>query len=165
MKDNLFKEIMYNEYNAIFQMTGELIAKCPDNLWDKETNEPPFWQQIYHTIFYLDFYLSDSPKKHIHRFSIKEDLKEKQTQTLSKKDLQSYLIDLTKKTNQLLNELSSKDFESKNSFYWTGPTMSHRLVYNIRHAQHHIGKLNSMLRRHENIAVSWIIDSRKENSK
>ena len=37
------------------------IRACPDDLWDDRSSGPPFWHLAYHALFYLDFYLSDSP--------------------------------------------------------------------------------------------------------
>jgi hypothetical protein len=39
---------------------------------------------------------------------------------------------------------------------WSGPTLADRLVYNLRHAQHHIGRLHSILGRNK-IHVPWVM--------
>jgi hypothetical protein len=57
MKDSLFLDACRMNYDAIFVMLDEIIKLCPDDLWNVRTDEPPFWQQLYHTIFYTDFYI------------------------------------------------------------------------------------------------------------
>jgi uncharacterized damage-inducible protein DinB len=135
---------------------------CTEELWNKEIDEPPFWQQAYHTVFYLDFYLGDNPKKPPDRFGFKENLNEKTEQMISKQELLDYLSDVEMKCDQILKELTMEKLEGKNSYFWTGPTLAHRLIYNIRHSQHHIGRLNSILRRHMGDVSKWIITTKKE---
>lgn len=161
MKDSLFLDICRNEYHALIEMLQKAINLCPEDLWDQKSKGPPFWQLVYHTAYYLEFYLGKSPKKHKERFDIKENLNERMSSILTKNDLKSYLIEIKKKSNSVLEGLTSKELEGKNSYFWTGPTLAHRLVYNIRHAQHHIGQLNAILRRTGNDTVKWVITTKK----
>ena len=143
-------------------MLEQAINLCPDDLWTKENTETPlFWQLVYHSIYYLDFYLGTSPEKHEQRFAIKENLNERMEQTLSKEELLDYLKDTEKKCISLLESLTKKELEGKNDYYWTGPTLAHRLIYNIRHTQHHIGQLNIILRQNKNKTSKWVITSNK----
>ncbi|NHJ31795.1 MAG: DinB family protein [Asgard group archaeon] len=160
MKDSLFVKICKNEYHALIQMLQKEIKLCTEELWNKEIDEPPFWQQVYHTIYYLDFYLGDNPKKRPERFTVRENLNEKMDEILTKKELLDYLASVKEKCDQVLKELTMEKLEEKNSYFWTGPTLAHRLIYNIRHSQHHIGRLNSILRRHMGDVSKWIITSK-----
>jgi hypothetical protein len=161
MKDSLFLDICKNEYYALIEMLHKSINLCSEELWDKRTETPPFWQLAYHAIYYLDFYLGDSPKNHEQRFDIKENLNERMENILTKKQLKDYLIEIKKKCSRVLDNLSTEKLEGKNSYYWTGPTLAHRLIYNIRHSQHHMGQLNLILRRNSNTAVKWVITPKK----
>ena len=157
MKDSLFLDICKNEYYALIEMLYKAINLCSEELWDERTETPPFWQLAYHAIYYLDFYLGESPKKHEQRFDVKENLDERMERILTKKQLKDYLIAIKKKCNRVLESLSAEKLEGKNSYYWTGPTLAHRLIYNIRHTQHHIGQLNLKLRQNGDDAVKWVI--------
>lgn len=161
MKDSIFLDICKNEYHALIEMLHKAINLCPEILWDQKSKGPPFWQLAYHTAYYLDFYLGESPKKHKERFDIKENLNERMKRVLTKKQLKSYLTATRMKCDSVLEELTTKKLEGKNSYFWTGPTLAHRLVYNIRHSQHHIGQLNSILRRNGNETVKWVITPKK----
>ena len=160
MKDSLFLDICQKEYHALIEMIYNAIEKCPDELWNEKTNEPPFWQQVYHTVFYLDFYLGEDPDKHKERFDIKENLNEQMEKILSKKELKAYLIDTKKKCDDVIANATTEKLEGKNNYYWTGPTLAHKLIYNIRHSQHHIGKLVSLLKRHTNDTAKWVITAK-----
>src|SRR3954454_7701474 len=41
-------------------MLENAIAACPDELWFSRTQQPEFWYVAYHTLFFLDLYLSES---------------------------------------------------------------------------------------------------------
>src|SRR5215216_1970388 len=39
-------------------MLGNAVRACPDELWGDRGRRPEFWRVAYHTLFYLDLYLS-----------------------------------------------------------------------------------------------------------
>ncbi len=161
VKKTLFLDICKQNYLALLKMVQQAIKLCPDDLWSRETNQPQFWQEVYHTLFYLDFYLSSKPKAHQSKFDFKENLAEKPSIILSKDDISTYLKDVETKTNEVFNSLTTSEIEGKNSFWWTGPTLGHRLIYNLRHSQHHMGKINEILKSNGIEASKWVINPEK----
>ncbi|MFX0065402.1 MAG: DinB family protein [Candidatus Hermodarchaeota archaeon] len=159
MKDSLFLDICRNDYRAIFQMLRDIIKLCPDTLWDDRSDEPPFWHQACHTIFFLDFYLSDSPDEFEAPLFAEPKLDKTPTDAPTRQQIKDYLEKVSKKSESAIDKLTPEQLEGENTFPWTGSTLAHRLIYNIRHAQHHIGWLNSMLRRKAGRAVKWLIAS------
>jgi len=55
-----FKEAMWKQFVAAIDMLENAIRTCPIELWNSDTK---FWYSEYHTIFYLDYYLSSEPEK------------------------------------------------------------------------------------------------------
>lgn len=161
MKKSLFLDICKQNYLALLKMVKQAIKLCPDDLWRRETDQPQFWQEVYHTLFYLDFYLSSKPKEHKARFDFKENLAEKPPIILTKEEISFYLKEVETKTIEIFSNLTSAELEGKNSFWWTGPTLAHRLIYNLRHSQHHMGKINEILKKNSKDAAKWIIDPEK----
>lgn len=160
MKDSLFLDICRNDYRAVFQMVRKAIELCPDSLWNERTDEPPFWQQAYHTIWGVDFYLTDSPENSRAPAFVEGEaanLGHIPTATPSRQQILGYLDQTSEKCDAVLNSLTVEQLEGKNNFPWTGPTLAHRMVYNIRHAQHHVGWLNSILSRKTGKAAEWVI--------
>lgn len=157
MEDAIFLSLCHSQYNAAIKMMQKLIEACPEDLWKKHTKFPPFWQQIYHILYYLDFYSENSPKNFKPQFSIKEDLNEKLDDFLTKEELMKYASKLKQKINTKLDFLSTKKLESKTEFHWTGTTEAEKIVYNLRHAQHHIGQLNFLLKNEGYEPVKWIL--------
>ena len=161
MEDSLFIDICKQNYLALIKMVYQAIKLCPDELWSKETDKPQFWQEVYHTLYYLDFYLSENIKAHQPKFDFKENLAKKPTIVLSKKDVSTYLEEVKNKCQNFFNKLTAKEIEGKNSFGWTGSTVGHRIIYNLRHSQHHMGKINEILKRNGIEASKWVIDPEK----
>ena len=164
MKDSLFLDICLNDYRAIFQMVRRSINLCPEELWNERTDEPPFWQQTYHAIFYTDFYLSNSPAESCQPSFVEAeaaDLNHVCSDVPSQQQMKKYLQQVSKNCKITLGALTGEQLEGKNNFPWTGPTLAHRLIYNIRHTQHHVGWLNSILSRKTGKAAEWVIAPRK----
>jgi len=160
MQDSLFLDICRTNYKAIFKMLDEIINLCPDELWNVRTDEPPFWQQLYHTIFYTDFYISEAMWTFKSPTFVEDkanDLEYVASEAPSREQMQDYLEEAKKNCMSALEKMTSEQLEGENPFHWTGPTPAHRLVYNIRHTQHHVGWLNSMLARKTGKSAKWVI--------
>lgn len=157
MKKTLFLDICRENYLALIQMIEQAITLCPDKLWEDKTLQPQFWQEVYHTIYYLDFYFGTNWRKKPERFECKENLGEVPEIILTKVDLKSYLKEVREKCLLFLKNLTTAELEGKNSYFWTGSTLSHRLIYNIRHSQHHVGKLNQILSKNGIEPAKWVV--------
>ena len=56
-----FNEIIASQFGASVEMLENAIKACPEELWRERTNKPEFWYLVYHTLFWLDFYLTETP--------------------------------------------------------------------------------------------------------
>ena len=157
LKDSIFLALNQSQYNAAIQMIQKIIINCSEDLWSKELDEPSFWQQVYHTLYYLDFYSEATPNGFKSPFDVEEDLNKKIKKFITKKNLLDYTKKIEKKMKLFLKSLTTEQLEGKNPFYWTGKNVAERIIYNLRHTQHHIGKLNSILQRHSNNSIKWIL--------
>lgn len=161
MKTSLFLDAIKENYLALMKMLEYTITLCSDELWSADSINPKFWQEVYHTIYYLDYYFNDDWKERPNHFEIPGHLEKMPETVLSKEDLQAYLDEVRKKCINLIDNLTDNELQKKDSFYWTGGTLSHRLIYNIRHSQHHIGKINFILRSRGLEVATWVIDSKE----
>ncbi len=57
---NTWKTIIWQQFGASIDMLENSITACPENVWGDRTRQPEFWYTVYHTLFFLDFYLSPS---------------------------------------------------------------------------------------------------------
>lgn len=162
MKNELFLEICRNEYKAVLQMMRRAIELCPEELWDVRTDEPPFWQQAFHTAFFIHFYLGEQPEDPRENPTIENEaanLDHIPSRILSREEINEYLDEVGEQCEAKLREITPEWLEGENKFHWTGPTPAHRLIYNVRHAQHHVGWMNSILARKAEKAADWVITS------
>ena len=160
MRDSLFLDICRNDYRAVFEMVREAIKNCPEALWNERVDEPAFWQQAYHTLFFTGFYLSDSPESSQIETSIEAEARNLEhipSAAPSRQQMQDYLEQVSVKCENFLDSLDSAALGGKNTFHWTGPTLAYRITYNIRHAQHHVGWMNSILSRKGAQPANWVI--------
>ena len=54
------KPLLWQQFGGAIDMLGNAITACPVEVWTTDQREFDFWYNAYHTIFWLDFYLSDS---------------------------------------------------------------------------------------------------------
>lgn len=162
MDDQLFLDISRRQYQAFFAMFRQRLETCPSQLWDERGDEPPFWQQAYHTLFYTDFYLSDAPST-FQRPAFDpgnlSDLSLLPEQALTPPQVLEYLDSVAAKFEALAGRLANDGLAGPNPFHWTGPTVAHRLSYNLRHAQHHLGWMDSFIHRRGGEPMKWICSS------
>jgi hypothetical protein len=58
--DDFWREITWQQFGAAIDMLDNAMVACPDELWSDGSRQPEFWYVAYHTLFFLDLYLSDS---------------------------------------------------------------------------------------------------------
>ncbi len=55
-----YAQIINSHYQAALEMLKQMIAKCPDSLWNSPADKTRFCHMAYHTLFYTHLYLQDS---------------------------------------------------------------------------------------------------------
>src|SRR5438477_10219918 len=56
--NNSLKTELWKQFGAAIDMFENALQKCPDSLWNDGKN---FWYIAYHTLFFLDYYLTEEP--------------------------------------------------------------------------------------------------------
>ena len=54
------KIILWKQFGAAIDMLENTLVACPRGLWGDRSRRPEFWYVAYHTLFFLDLYLSGS---------------------------------------------------------------------------------------------------------
>src|ERR1700722_19441412 len=65
--DPFWKAVVWHQFGAAIEMLENAIRACPDAVWSDpskkpewvERSVPGFWYVAFHTLFFLDYYLSD----------------------------------------------------------------------------------------------------------
>src|SRR5919201_4790629 len=60
--ETTWRAALWQQFGAAIDMLENAMLACPDELWSDRSQRPEFWYLVYHTLFWLDAYLSDSPE-------------------------------------------------------------------------------------------------------
>jgi uncharacterized damage-inducible protein DinB len=147
MDHSLFIEIHLDQFNAVFDMLSEAVASCPLDLWDDRRFGPPIWQLAYHALDSLEFYMGDTPDSYrVATFGLPDsDLANKPGKAPSQQEFTQYLHTVRANCSAFIRQMTPDEWNQPNAFPWTGRTTAHRLTYNLRHLQHHMGAINLIL--------------------
>ena len=144
-------------------MLGNAIQECPDELWDTPTQ---YWYKAYHTLFYLDYYLTPEPLKFLppEPFTLSEMdpsgiLPER---VYSKDELLTYLAFCKSKCHDLIAGLTEEGAAQRWVNEYRNYSIFEILIYNMRHVQHHAAQLNLLMRQGADKAPRWVSQTKEE---
>lgn len=156
-------ELIAQQFGAALDMLENAINACPDDQWD---NPSKFWYLAYHTAFWTDYYLSDTPMENEYHppkpFSLCEfedgALPER---VYAKDEILTFLHHGRKRLQQQLQantaeQLLHKRFTSEYKNF----SLFELLLYNMRHVQHHAAQLNLLLRQGGTTPPDWVSRSK-----
>lgn len=161
MIDSSIKEILWKQFGASIDMLENAIKLCPPALWDTEAK---FWYNAYHTLFYLDYYMSEPkgfhPPEPYTLSEFEPDLLPERI--YSKEELLSYVSFCRQKCHDVLAGLTPEKAASRWVNEWRNYSWLEILIYNMRHVQHHAAQLNLLLRQGINDAPKWVSHTKME---
>jgi hypothetical protein len=152
--------MVWQQFGAAIDMLENAVRACPDQLWSDRSQRPEFWYLVYHTLFYLDLYLSDSEAGFAPPapFTLEEmdpaGVVPKRPYT--KGELQAYLEHGRNKCRTTIEALTEEKARRRCGFYWLDISVAELFLYNMRHVQHHAAQLNLILRQKIDSAPRWV---------
>ncbi|HKY53565.1 MAG TPA: DinB family protein [Anaerolineales bacterium] len=171
--DKAWKDIIWHQFGATIQMLENALRACPDELWRKHLHSEStshsdfgeFWYVAYHTLFWLDFYLSDSIEGFAPPapFTLSEfDAGLLPDRVYTKNELLIYLEYGRNKCRTRIETLVDELAPQRCRLEWPEMTIAELLLYNMRHVQEHAAQLSLMLGQRVGSAPGWVS---KEKSK
>jgi len=155
--DENFKTILWQQFGAAIDMLENALTACPDKLWNDGSK---FWYIGYHTLFYLDYYLSDSPVNFLppapFSFSELDPTHTRPERIYTKEELLTYLEYGRQKCHHLIASLTTEKAAQRFINEYRNYSILEILLYNMRHVQHHAAQLNLLLRQATNDAPKWV---------
>lgn len=155
--DQQLKDALWHQFGASIDMLANAIAACPDELWDTETK---FWYSGYHTLFFLDYYLSDDPNNFTPPapFTLTEldPTGVMPERVYSKQELLTYLKFGKQKCHNLVTSLTAETAAKRFINEYRNYNIIEILLYNMRHVQHHAAQLNLLLRQSGHTPSKWV---------
>ena len=172
--DLIWRKIIWQQFGAAIDMLENALLNCPDELWGgemwKDNTMPPefsaFWYVAYHTLFWLDFYLSGRVEGFAPPapFTLDEMdpagvLPERQ---YTRDELLTYLDHGRKKCRETIEALTDEKARQRYSFPWGEISFLGLLLDNMRHVQEHGAQLNMFLGQNAGVNARWVAQSTKQ---
>jgi hypothetical protein len=158
--DDLWKAALRRQYGAAIDMLENAISACPDALWGDRTRQPEFWYVAYHTLFFLDLYLSGTlegfappPPFTMDEIDPAGVMPER---VYTKEELLAYLRHARAKFHATLESMTDEQAAQTIEFPWLQLSRADLLLNDIRHVQHHTAQLNLILRQVTDSAPRWV---------
>jgi uncharacterized damage-inducible protein DinB len=155
-----FIPALYSQFGAANQMLENAIDACPDELWGDERQPPAFGYLVYHTLFYLDYYLADSvagfePPAPFGRGEL-DPSGVMPERVYSRSEMREYLEHGRRRCRRALEAMTEESAREPCGFPRKAMSRFELHIYNLRHVQHHAAQLNLILRQRTHSAPGWV---------
>src|SRR5437764_6069581 len=122
-------------------MLENALVACPDALWGDRARRPEFWYVVYHTLFYLDLYLSGSVEGFAPPAPFTLDELDPAglmpDRPYTQEELLAYLEYGRQKCQAAVEALTEERARERCRFPWGEVAFAQLLLYNMRHVQEH----------------------------
>ncbi len=165
--DATWKSALWSQFGAAIDSLDAAIVACPDDLWSDRSRRPEFWYVAFHTLFWLDAYLSPS----LDGFAppAPYDLTEMDPEgrmparVYTKDEMREYVAHGRRKCRAAIAALSDEGAREPRRLGSKAMGTALELhLYNLRHVQHHAAQLNLVLRQATDSAPRWIAKPQDE---
>ncbi len=158
--ETTWRGIVWQQFGAAIDMLENAMIACPDDVWRDSSRRPEFWYVAYHTLFFLDLYLSGSAEGFAPPppFTLEEldPAGRRPERPFTKHELYAYLQHGREKGRTTINELTDDRAVDVCRFTWGEARFAELILYNMRHVQHHAAQLNLILRQTTDSAPAWV---------
>ena len=160
------KDIIWHQFGAAIDMLENAMNACPDVIWGNQIRHSEFWYIAFHTLFYLDLYLSETNQGFVppQPFTLDE-LDERgllPDRVYTKQELIQYLAHGREKCRSVITAMTAEQACGRCGFDWLELSVAEVLLYNMRHVQHHAAQLNLILSREIGSAPRWVRRTKQE---
>jgi len=158
--DEQWKTTVWRQFGAAIDMLENAMKACPEALWGDRSQKPEFWYVAFHTLFFLDLYLSESELGFLPPAPFTLDEMDERglmpERVYSKEELQKYLEHGRAKCRSTIAGMTDERARGRCGFSWLDLSGEEMLLYNMRHVQHHAGQLHLILRQKTESAPRWV---------
>ena len=167
MADYLIK-LLLDQFEASLEMLGECVDNCPEEHWESRIGNAAFWRVVYHTLFFVDLYLSADEASFAPREFHRDDAvaldggdsgseaSQSEDVPFSKEQITEYIEHCRVKARDTISAETQASLENRSGFPWYPMSRGEHHLASIRHIQHHVGQLSASLIRNTGKGVRWI---------
>src|SRR5579859_7254993 len=180
--DPLWRTALWQQFGATIDMLENALLACPSTHWDgrlwsdlSDDPLPPesaaFWYTTYHTLFWLDLYLTGSLEGFAPPTPFTQDefgpARVLPEQPYTKEELHAYLVQLRQKCQTTLLSLSDEQAHRQVAFpwrWWKPMSFFELQLYTLRHVQENAAQLSLFLGQHgiSDEALDWVARAKDE---
>lgn len=146
-----FRMILTGQFDAALCMLRDCIRKCPEGHWEGKIANDTFRQIAYHTLFFVDLYMSPGEDafqlRECHARGGDERSSMAASAGLTKEETLAYLAICRQKALDTLASETAESLRRDSGFSWLPFTRGELHLYSLRHVQHHTGQLSASLRK------------------
>jgi DinB superfamily len=150
--DNLWRTILWKQFGAAIDMLDNTLVACPDSLWTQRLwrNPPPpefplqfaeFWYVTFHTLVWLDLYLSGIPEEEIappapFAQGVLDSVEAQPERPYTREELRAYLASTRQKCRSMLIALTDQQPRRPVEYPWSqGQPISFLELQRTGHSQ------------------------------
>lgn len=165
-----WKTIIWQQFGAAIDMLDNALRACPDELWHEQLWHDPAerpeysqcWYIAYHTLFWLDLYLSGTAEGFTPPAPFTRDELDPAgllpKRPFTKDELRAYLLHCRNKCRATIEALTDETAQQRCRFGWGEVSFAELLLYNMRHVQEHAAQLSLLIgqRAGPDSAPDWV---------
>ena len=163
-------EMLWRQFGAAIDMFDEALRDCPDELWEARLWEDrpdqwvaagfsAFWYLCYHTLFWLDLYLTGAEQGFAPPapFDLVEmEANETLPRSYSRAELLGYLEYCRRRCQETIEAMSFDQANRLCRFAWGELPFAELQLYNLRHVQEHAAQLHLFLGQQAGSSAKWV---------
>ena len=159
------------QFGAAMDMFGNAVAACPETLWqvrlwddDELPGASEFWYIVYHTLFWLDLYLTGTVEGFAPPAPFTLDELDPAgllpDRVYTPEELQAYLEHDRRKCRATIEALTDEQADRRCHFPWGEISFAGLLLDNMRHVQEHTAQLNLILGQKTGWSPRWVAQAK-----
>ncbi|GAB4217051.1 MAG: hypothetical protein OHK0022_58880 [Roseiflexaceae bacterium] len=164
------RDMLWRQFGAAIDSLDNALRDCPDELWEQQLwpDQPDqwvavgfsrFWYLGYHTLFWLDLYLTGAEEGFAPPapFDLVEmEPNETLPRTYTRAELLGYLEHCRHRCQETIRALSHEQAQRPCRFGWGEVAFAELLLYNLRHVQEHAAQLHLFLGQQAGTPARWV---------
>lgn len=169
--DTTWKTSLGQQFGAAMDMLGNAVAACPETLWqvrlwddDELPGAAEFWYIVYHTLFWLDLYLTGTVEGFAPPAPFTLDELDPAgllpDRVYTRDELQAYLEHNRRKCRATIEALTDEQADRRCHFPWGEISFAGLLLDNMRHVQEHTAQLNLILGQKAGWSPRWVAQAK-----
>ncbi|MFN8562461.1 MAG: DinB family protein [Anaerolineae bacterium] len=155
--DAYLKTGIWQQFGAVIDYLDDTVSVCPDEYWlaplwltpDAKPERAQFWYVVYHTLFWLDLYLTGAEEGFLPPapFTLIEQYGDDPLpeRVYTKAELLGYLKECRQRCKATIDALTDESAQRLCVFSWGKCSFLELLIYNLRHVHGHASQLNMLL--------------------